>query len=798
LFDRFDLLNLNYIFIVLSIMLNSLGLYFALGSNFYRKRRLISLPLSNRIIFVLVSILISTSNVLMLLSLNMNLLLRDLYFSFMWVIAVNMITFFIYLKLTKINIVIPLKNLITSIFITVTIIIKNLIISFFLFERYVQIKLPYFIFASLLTIGLSFSLLRFKAQMEQSEKSSISQSWGKLGSMMSGVAAVGIYYLYMNSIVEIPALSGAQMDYFLLIGAIIILTINLILVLLPDILGHNSLIESENKLQINREYFKSLFNHNPDAVFSIDLKGKIISVNKVAVQMTCYRREELLGMYFSRLVKRDDVKEFIRYYQNEIGGKENIFEIRLVRKDRQIANVKITSIPIYVKDEIIGFYSIVKDVTESDEAQRTINYLAYHDELTNLPNRRLYTKKLHLLKNKSIPFAIMNLDFDRFKRINDLFGHAFGDQVLVEIADRLKNLLGDQYFIARMGGDEFCVIVQNEHNRENLTQLAEFILNEFRKPLKVKNHDCLITASIGIVLFPEQTTDLEALVKYSDIAMYDVKENGANDFKIYDDGMNDKTIEKIKLENDLRRAIVSNELTIHYQPKFHAKTKGILGAEALVRWNHPTFGLISPGKFIPLAEETGLIVQLEEWVLESVCEQIKQWQDTSFDYGRISVNISHIHFYQSDLVQTILKILSKKGLAANCLEIEITETTMMHNESETNKTLQQLREIGIEVSMDDFGTGYSSLGYLHRLSIDRLKIDKSFIHEMYKNEAIVSTIISMAQHLQLKVIAEGVETDEQLNLITKLGCEEIQGFYFSKPLSSEDFETQILKPLLIS
>lgn len=734
----------------------------------------------------------------MVLSLNIQLVFSDIFFSIIWLSAINMVAFFIFFKMMKINIVIPLMSLITSILLTIIILTKNYFLFSILFQPFVQTNIPHLILAILLTLGICFSLLRFKAQMEQSEKKSFSKTWGKIASVISGISAVGIAYLYMNSILDIPSFTSSQMESLQLIAVFIILVSYLILMVLPDFLGHKSFLENKNKLHVNREHFKSLFNYNPDAVFSIDMEGKIISVNKVATQMTYYKREELLGMYFSRLVKRDDVKEFIRYYQNENSDRENVFEIRLVRKDRQITNVKITSFPIYIKDEIIGFYNIVKDISESDKAQKTINYLAYHDELTNLPNRRLYTKRLHQLKMQNSQFAIMNLDFDRFKKINDLFGHAFGDQVLVVIADRLKNLLGNHHFIARMGGDEFSVIVQNEQNREKITNLAELILDEFRKPLKVKNQDFLLTVSIGIVLFPEHTNDLESLVKYSDIAMYEVKENGTNDFKIYNNGMNDKTIEKIKMENDLRRAIGASELTIHYQPKFHAKTNLLLGAEALVRWNHPTLGLISPGKFIPLAEETGLIIQLEEWVLESVCEQIKKWEYTSVDYGRISVNISHIHFYQSDLVQTISQILSKNGLAANCLEIEITETMMMHNESETNKTLQKLREIGIEVSMDDFGTGYSSLGYLHKLSIDRLKIDKSFIHEMYKNEAIVSTIIAMAHHLQLKVIAEGVETDEQLNLIMKLGCEEIQGFYFSQPLSSHDFETQILKPLLIS
>lgn len=777
------------------MLFTSIGLYFAVGSNFYRNRRLIPLPLSNRMIFLLVSIIFTISNLSMLLVVNVNLQMEDLFISIGWFIILNMITFFGFLKLTKINFIIPFKNIITSLFITLTTVIKFSGVLYLLVESHVQIQLLNLSIASLLTIALAFSILRFKTQLEESGKDTIAQGWGIVGIVLSGISIVGIYYLYLSSMVGIHLISDVQLDEFRLIIIITTLFINLILISLPDFLGHNRLIESEKKLQVNREHFKSLFNHNPDAVFAIDLNGRIISVNKVAIQMTFYKRKELLGMFFSRLIKRDDVKEYIRFFQNKVEGKENTLEIRLITKNSHLAFVKITSIPIYLKKEIIGFYHIVKDVTDSEEAQRTIHFLAYHDELTTLPNRRLYTKKLYQLKNQGRTFAIMNIDFDRFKRINDLFGHAFGDQVLVEIKKRLKKIMPEHGFIARMGGDEFSLIVPYEQGNEDFILLAKRIVKEFQKPLKVKTHDCLVTASIGIAIYPKHTNSLESLVKFADIAMYEAKENGANDFRFYNKDMNDKTIEKIQLENDLRRAIVNNELTIYYQPKYHAETKKVLGAEALVRWNHPKLGLVSPGEFIKLAEETGLIIQLEEWVLDSVCEQLRNWKRSMEDFGRVSINISHMHFYQGDLFERISHMTSKKGIEANWLEIEITESTMMHNEAGTQNTLNKLRELGIEVSMDDFGTGYSSLGYLHRLPIDRLKIDKSFIQEMYKNEAIVSTIISMAKHLKLKVIAEGVETNEQLNLITKLGCVEIQGFYFSKPLSSQDFENQILKKL---
>ncbi|MFT4415226.1 EAL domain-containing protein [Fredinandcohnia humi] len=549
------------------------------------------------------------------------------------------------------------------------------------------------------------------------------------------------------------------------------------------------------KMNNKKERYRSLFEHNPEAVFRTDLAGNLLSVNSAALDFTGYTKEELIGKHFSLFVHKGDVKIIHKSFNNALKGEKEVFEIRIVKKDGSLADVGITSARIIVQGKIIGVYGIVKDITEGKKAQATINYLAYHDELTTLPNRRLYTMRLHKLKLKNIPFTIMNIDFDRFKRLNDLFGHAFGDKVLIEISMRLKANLSGDYFIARMGGDEFNVILPNVTDREVVNKIATNLIQSFRQPLKVRGHDCLITASIGIAFFPEHSNDIDSLVKYADIAMYNVKQNGSDDFEVYDSAMNDQTIERINMENDLRYALENDLLEIYYQPKYNSFTNELIGSEALLRWNHSNYGFISPDTFIKLAEETGIIIHLEEWVLRKVCRQIKEWKLASCYRGRVSINISHIHFYQGDIVSAITSTLMEFDIEPTCLEIEITETTMMNNEFETNKTLQKLRSLGIEVSMDDFGTGYSSLGYLHKLSIDRLKIDKSFIHEMQKNEAIVATIISMANTLNLKVIAEGVETNDQIQVLNKLGCHEIQGYYYSKPIQPEIYKQNFLLAL---
>ena len=475
-----------------------------------------------------------------------------------------------------------------------------------------------------------------------------------------------------------------------------------------------------------------------------------------------------------------------------LSGETKLIETTLKRADSTYADVRITAVRIIVKNRTVGVFGIVRDITEQKKADKMIEYLAYHDELTNLPNRRNLEKAMTAQFIKDEEFSLIYLDFDRFKRINDTFGHSFGDKILVQIGRKLSEVVPENCLIARIGGDEFAILVTGGNKPE---WVAREVVHAFQSPLFAEGMEFLITASIGISRYPEDTNNLELMLKYADMAMYKAKENGANHFQFFDQSMVDNNMNKFELENELRNAINSDALTVFYQPKYNAATNVITGAEALARWKHPHHGMIPPGVFIPIAEEANLIVPLERLIIRKVFSQLVAWRSQGFEVPRTSINISIIHFYQEDFVKFMQHTLKEYGLFGELIEIEVTESIMIKKEDSINEQLQALREIGIEVSIDDFGTGYSSLSYLSKLSVDRLKIDQSFISHSQENREIISTIVSMATNLKLKVIAEGVETESQIDLLKSLGCQEVQGYYYSPPLPSNEYETMMNKEL---
>jgi diguanylate cyclase (GGDEF)-like protein len=467
---------------------------------------------------------------------------------------------------------------------------------------------------------------------------------------------------------------------------------------------------------------------------------------------------------------------------------------------RQI-HVSSMSVPVTIEGEVKGTYLIFRDITEEKIAKETIQHMAFHDELTGLPNRRLLKKTLEETINHSNPsssqFAVLVMDIDRFKIINDSLGHAFGDQFLKLVTDRLQHAtVGLNVTIARMGGDEFTLICHGNPIQEAAITIAQRVIDLIQVPYRLKDNDFYVSASIGIAVYPEQGGDAEQLLKNADAAMYVVKHKGKNGYQFYNSKLDDHILEKIGLEAALRKAVERSELIIHYQPQINLHNKQVIGVEALLRWVHPEKGIVSPGVFIPVAEETGLIVEIGTWVLREACLQMKHWQDM---YGwdiPVSVNLSTQQFHQDNLVGLVERILKETQLKPEHLELEITESMMM-DAGRSSQILQDLSSLGIQISMDDFGTGYSSLSYLKLFPIHKLKIDRSFIKDITDNEddrAIVATIISMAHHLNLNVIAEGVETKEQLSLLMEQGCDDIQGYYFSRPLSAVDVELLYLIP----
>ncbi|MGA9227488.1 MAG: EAL domain-containing protein, partial [Mesobacillus sp.] len=535
----------------------------------------------------------------------------------------------------------------------------------------------------------------------------------------------------------------------------------------------------------------SLFNHNPDAVFRVDLKGNILNVNKEATELTGYSASELAGLHFIQLIDRSEEEMKIKqYFMKVLSGETKVIETSLKRGDLTSANVRITAVRIIVKDKVVGVFGIVRDITEKKRSDKLIEYLAYHDELTNLPNRRNLEKAMsgHFIKGGN--FSLIYLDFDRFKRINDTFGHSFGDKILMQIGKKLTEVIPENCLVARIGGDEFAVIAPGPCKPE---EIASKIVKAFQSPIFAEGMEFLITASIGISSFPDDAKDLDLILKYADMAMYKAKENGSNHFQFFDKSMIDQSLNKFELENDLRNAINNNVLTVFYQPKYNASTNEITGAEALARWKHHLHGMIPPGVFIPIAEEANLIVPLERLIIRQVFGQLVKWRELGYEVPRTSINISIIHFYQEDFVTFMEQALKEFNLKGDMIEIEVTESIMIKKEDSINAQLQALRRIGIEVSIDDFGTGYSSLSYLSKLSVDRLKIDQSFISDSQENREIISTIVSMANNLKLKVIAEGVETKSQIDLLKSLGCHEVQGYFYSPPLPSTEYEVMMNK-----
>jgi diguanylate cyclase (GGDEF)-like protein len=427
-------------------------------------------------------------------------------------------------------------------------------------------------------------------------------------------------------------------------------------------------------------------------------------------------------------------------------------------------------------------------------AERTekLNYLAYHDYLTGIPNRFFFEERLAkalLSHTENDHLAVLFVSLDNFRELRDTFGHRSGDQLLKDVSGRLKALTPDGEIAARFAGDEFALLV-SEKNTDDLRTFAEGIVGSFAAPFIVNEKEAYVSVSIGISLSSVDGGDGMELLKNAGAALSHARKQGGNDYQFYTSDINAKVLKRLEFENILRGAVERNELELHYQPKIDINTRTMIGMEALVRWNHPELGLIPPFDFIPVAEETGLIVPMGEWILRSACAQSKLWHDMGFPL-HLAVNLSVRQFQQDDLVETIRAIIADTGFDPEFLNLEITESAIMVNIDVAVAVLQELRLMGIKISIDDFGTGHSSLGYLKHLPIDVLKIDKSFVNDVTTNPddaALVTSVITLAHNLRLRIVAEGVETEEQLNFLRLLRCDEWQGYLFSKPLTVEAFE----------
>jgi diguanylate cyclase (GGDEF)-like protein/PAS domain S-box-containing protein len=428
------------------------------------------------------------------------------------------------------------------------------------------------------------------------------------------------------------------------------------------------------------------------------------------------------------------------------------------------------------------------------KTKEKINHMAYHDSLTGLPNRRLFNNKLNNVIKRSkqsiTTFSVLFIDLDRFKNINDTYGHDMGDLFLIEVAKRLKSCLRNNDVIARLGGDEFTILLENA-TAEMAEEVADRIVKGLEKPFILESSEIFATPSIGISVYPSHGKNSSEILKKADAAMYQAKRDGGNIFKFHDATLELKLNERITLENHLRKALENNEFALYYQPKIELSTNKVKGVEALLRWNSPEIGMVVPDQFIPIAEETGLIIPIGEWVIATACKQLKEWKDEGLTNLTVAVNLSIRQFFNPNLIGSIEKIIKESGIDPYLLDLEITESMTMDVEIAT-KIINDLKRLGVKISIDDFGTGYSSINYLKYFPVDYLKIDKSFITDVtnsVQNENVVNIILLMAQVLGFKVVAEGVETKDQLTILKKLNCNEVQGYYFSKPLPNDKFIT---------
>ena len=566
-----------------------------------------------------------------------------------------------------------------------------------------------------------------------------------------------------------------------------------------------------HQLEASEKMYRYLVDSSPDIIYTLNHEGRFTFVNDRAYQLLGYTREELLGQHYSILVHEEDL-ERARYVFNERRVDERAsrnVELRLKCRggnghDRTFNNtlmtISLNAIGMHVPDqevkklEFFGTYGVARDITDRKRAEEVISYQAYHDILTDLPNRILFKDRLGLAviqaKRKQTELAVMFIDLDRFKLVNDTLGHVKGDELLQQATRRLKGCLRKGDTLARQGGDEFTIVLPELRDRDDARVIADKFLETLQEPFDLDGHEVHISASIGIAIYPSDGESIDELLRHADIAMYQVKALGKNGHSFYHTSMLDVSHQKIALEQALRRALEQDELEMYYQPQIDAITGRIVGAEALMRWNHPTRGLLSAGEFLPFAEENGLMLPISDWMIGALCRDMLQWKAVGGGNVRLSLNLSPQYLDRGDFFEKMRGALVRYGIAPGQIEVEITENICIRNPQYAIEQLNKLCQLGVSVAIDDFGTGYSSLSYLHRFPIHTVKIDQSFVKEIHEENGhypVILAIISIARGLGLNLIAEGVETEEQARYLRSNGCLTMQGYLYYRPIPLQDF-----------
>ncbi|WP_448568113.1 EAL domain-containing protein [Thalassotalea ganghwensis] len=562
--------------------------------------------------------------------------------------------------------------------------------------------------------------------------------------------------------------------------------------------------QRDNALNMSQKHLflaEKVIEYSLDAIMISDKHANIISVNPAFSSITGYKAREVIGKNANILNSGYHGKQFYcdMWESIEQTGKWQ-GEIWNRRKSGEVFPEWLTIVKIGNQiDGDIHYAGIFSDITERKSDEAKIRSLAFYDELTNLPNRRLFQDRLDIAistahRNKQLA-AILFIDLDRFKQINDTLGHKVGDELLIAAANRISSSIKEGDTVSRFGGDEFVILLTEMNSVEDIRSVINRIHTNFNEPFMLNGKENYVTTSIGAAVYPLNGIAPEDLLKHADIAMYQAKQQGRNGYAFYQKTMNEQHIAKLQLQNKLRAALKAQEFELHYQVQVNSASHQIVGIEALLRWNQPELGQISPGIFIPLAEELGIISDIEKWVLTEACQQRKHWLSLGVDVGRVAVNISALHF-NNDVVNSIIQTIESTGLPAQYLEIEVTESCFIENVIEADNKLNKIKSLGVKVALDDFGTGYSSLSYLTKLSIDTLKIDASFIQKAPQNEKdcqLIKTIINMAKGLSLNVLAEGVETDAQKCFLSQNECLHHQGYFYGKPLNAQQLEAFLLR-----
>ena len=563
-------------------------------------------------------------------------------------------------------------------------------------------------------------------------------------------------------------------------------------------------------IELELEYKKQakVLENIHDSVISTDTDGIIRSWNQGSSKLFGYTAEEMIGKKIQILYSQNNENSIESLFSHINTAKGKIDEeVLMITKDNQeiICDMSLS----VLRDNfgaIEGYIGYIQDITEQkhtqkllEEQTKLLHYHAFHDLLTTLPNRTLFKERLSQAivhsKRNGEKFALLFIDLDQFKKINDSLGHHIGDEVLIEVAKRLQKMIREEDTLSRLGGDEFTIILKNIKTPQNAAKIAQKINSILNEPVIVGRHTLYISSSIGISIYPDDTNLADDLIKYADTAMYKAKDEGRNDYQFYSSEMTQLALERVLIENNLRSAIKEEEFIVYFQPQYDAQQNKLIGMEALVRWLHPREGLIQPYKFIPIAEDTGLIVDIDKIVMKKAMLQFAQWYKDGLHPGKLSLNLSMKQLNRDDFIEKLEQLIDTIHFNPQWLELEVTEGEVMNNPNASIKKLLHINELGIDIAIDDFGTGYSSLSYLKKLPLDKLKIDQSFIRDLPDDEddiAITKAIIALGKSLNLKLIAEGVETQEQKNFLLQNGCYYVQGYYYSKPIPADEM-TKLLE-----